>query len=209
MFLPAGLQHLFSLCVVHLDSPVEIDGCIIAFPCLRPTLAFPALKHRAPAAGAGRLPGGLLRDSSAVFARFAFSETLSDCVAGSLAAPFGLPTFLRFARFRIVGISLSVIGLQVRRETAQIAKGWPSFRSSLPRSRSFLIRDRQQSGIVAKLGITGEQNCTAAVSAAGGVTVGRVLPALASACRRDGGSTANAAIPSPTLRQYQQSTHDP
>ena len=117
-------------------------------------------------------------------------------------SPFGLPTVLRFARFRARDISLSVIGLQVRRETAQIAKGWPSFRSSLPRSRSFLIRDRQQSGIVAKLGITGEQNCTAAVSAAGGVTVGRVLPALASACRRDGGGTANAAIPSPTLRQY-------
>ena len=43
---------------------------------------------------------------------------------------------MRFARFRVIDISLALIGLQVCRETAQIAKGWPSFRSSLSRSRS-------------------------------------------------------------------------
>ena len=48
----------------------------------------------------------------------------------------GLPTVLRFARFRVIGFSLALNGLQVRRETAQIAKGWPSFRTSPTRSRS-------------------------------------------------------------------------
>ena len=54
------------------------------------------------------------------------------------ARNFGLPTVLRFARFRVIGISLALTGLQVRRETAQIAKCWPSFRSGLTRSRSFV-----------------------------------------------------------------------
>ena len=47
----------------------------------------------------------------------------------------GLPTVLRFARFRVIGFSLALNGLHVRRETAQIAKGWPSFRTSPTRSR--------------------------------------------------------------------------
>ena len=58
-------------------------------------------------------------------------------VAGSVGTDFGLPTVLRFVRFRVSWISLSLTVLQVRRETAQTAKAWPSFRSSLTRSRSF------------------------------------------------------------------------
>ena len=53
-----------------------------------------------------------------------------------LPTPFGLPSFLRFARFRAIGIPLAMMGLEVHRETAQNAKAWPFFRSSLTRSRS-------------------------------------------------------------------------
>ena len=53
-------------------------------------------------------------------------------MAEAVAYNFGLPTVLRFARFRSMDISLSMLGLQVRRETAQIAKGWPF---SVPASR--------------------------------------------------------------------------
>ena len=51
--------------------------------------------------------------------------TPSDSVAQGDRPPFGLPTVLRFARFRVIYISLALISLQVRRETAQTAKGWP------------------------------------------------------------------------------------
>ena len=53
-----------------------------------------------------------------------------------LPTPFGLPSFLRFARFRVIGIPLAMMGLEVHRETAQNAKAWPFFRSILSRSRS-------------------------------------------------------------------------
>ena len=49
---------------------------------------------------------------------------------------YGLPTFFRFARFRVMGVSSALIVLELGRETAQTEKGWPSFRSSLSRSRS-------------------------------------------------------------------------
>ena len=52
------------------------------------------------------------------------------------ARNFGLPTVLRFARFRVTGILVALIELMVSRETAQTAKGWPFFRASLTRSRS-------------------------------------------------------------------------
>ena len=46
-----------------------------------------------------------------------------------------------FASLHFIGAD----GLQVHRETAQIAKGWPSFRASLTRSRSCTIRNSRQS----------------------------------------------------------------
>ena len=61
------------------------------------------------------------------------------------ARNFGLPTVLRFARFRVTGILVALIELMVSRETAQTAKGWPFFRASLTRSRSFTICAIQQS----------------------------------------------------------------
>ena len=66
----------------------------------------------------------VLRGFEHLHAPFQLLPPLSDELA---VTPVGLPTFLRFARFRVIGISLSVIGLQVRRETVQSAKGWPSF----------------------------------------------------------------------------------
>ena len=60
-----------------------------------------------------------------LFARFQLLPTLSDSVVQGDRPPFGLPTVLRFARFRVIYISLALISLQVRRETAQTAKGWP------------------------------------------------------------------------------------
>ena len=80
---------------------------------------------------------------SRFLARFQFEERQSDRGGGSGVTPFGLPTVLRFAQFRVIGISMPLIGLQVHRETAQIAKGWPSFRTSLTRSRSFSICNSQ------------------------------------------------------------------
>ena len=53
-------------------------------------------------------------------------------MAEAVAHNFVLPTVLRFARFCVIDISLALIGLTVRRETAQIAKGWPF---SVPVSR--------------------------------------------------------------------------
>ena len=47
-----------------------------------------------------------------------------------------LPSFLRFARFRVIDILLTTKELEVRREMAQNAKAWPFFRFSLSRSRS-------------------------------------------------------------------------
>ena len=69
---------------------------------------------------------------SSFFARVQFAGHCPTELAGAAATRLGLPTVLRFARFRVMGISLSAIGLQVRRETAQIAKGWPF---SVPASR--------------------------------------------------------------------------
>ncbi len=102
-------------------------------------------EHRAPTAGAGRVLGDLLRDSSAILCPLFILRTLSDVEGAphilhfslfTFYSPLGLPPVLRFARFRVMSISLALIGLSVRRETAQTAKGWPSFRASLSRSRS-------------------------------------------------------------------------
>ena len=71
-------------------------------------------------------------------ARFELLTTLSDSGARGDRPPFGLPTVLRFARFRAIGIQLALISIQVRRETAQTAKGWPFF--LLPSSAVALFR---------------------------------------------------------------------
>ena len=68
--------------------------------------------------------GALLRGKKQVLA-LSISGTLSDSNDGSGRADFGLPTVLRFARFRVIGISLALMGVQVCREAAQIAKAWP------------------------------------------------------------------------------------
>ena len=81
---------------------------------------------------ARRVLGGLLRGFQHLRARFSFCRHCSTVLAGEKVSHFCLPMVLRFARFRIMDISLSMIGLQVRRETAQIAKGWPF---SVPASR--------------------------------------------------------------------------
>ena len=60
----------------------------------------------------------------------------------------GLPAVLRFARFRVIGIPLVLVGLEVKRETAQTAKAWPSFRSSLSRARSCKTCNRQHKALV-------------------------------------------------------------
>ena len=44
--------------------------------------------------------------------------TLSDSVGWSGCRTFGLPTVLRFARFRVMGISVALIVLELGRETA-------------------------------------------------------------------------------------------
>ena len=94
-------------------------------------------QHRAAFGGGWESAGRIApRFFSSFLARFPFRDHCPTVLAGDAVTPFGLPTVLRFARFRARDISLSVIGLQVRRETAQIAKGWPSFRASLSRARS-------------------------------------------------------------------------
>ena len=83
-----------------------------------------------------------------------FQPTFNCCqlcptvVAGAADTPLGLVTVLRFVRLRVMDISLSASGLQVRRETAQIAKGWPFSRSSLTWSRSFATCDNQPDACV-------------------------------------------------------------
>ena len=54
--------------------------------------------------------GGLRRVKKQVLARFQFLGLCPTVLAGAAVTPFGLPTVLRFARFRVIGISLSVIG---------------------------------------------------------------------------------------------------
>ena len=80
--------------------------------------------------------GDLLRDLKQFTARVQFEEHCPTVVAAEAVTPFGLPTFFRFARFRVMGISVALIVLELGRETAQTEKGWPSFRSSLSRPRS-------------------------------------------------------------------------
>ena len=81
-----------------------------------------------PSAGAERVLGVWLRGFEHLHAPFQLLTT--NCLTVLLEVvvhSFGRPTFLRFARFRAICISLSVIELLARRETAQSAKGWPSF----------------------------------------------------------------------------------
>ena len=86
-----------------------------------------------PSAGDREGAGRLLRASKQLIVRFQLLLALSDSVGGEPGMcrydypcpPIGLPTFLRFARFRAICILLPTIGLQVCRETAQSAKGWP------------------------------------------------------------------------------------
>ena len=120
--------------VVYLDDPEKLEHNLGSSEFL---VVSEIIKNtEPPSAGARRVLGGLLRDLKQLKARVQLLPTLSDSGGRSVRPPFGLPTVLRFARFRVMDISLSVIELQVRRETAQIAKGWPFFRASLTRSRS-------------------------------------------------------------------------
>ena len=84
--------------------------------------------------------GECWEDCSAILQQFpsplSISGPLSDSVDGRCSH-----TLWPSDGFAICAVSrhwhiVSMIGLKVRRETAQIAKGWPSFRSSLTRSRS-------------------------------------------------------------------------
>ena len=61
------------------------------------------------------------------------------------ARNFGLPTVLRFARFRVTGILVALIGLMVSRETAQTAKGWP-FSVPASRGRALAVTCTNQQG---------------------------------------------------------------
>ena len=58
--------------------------------------------------------------------------TLSDKDSGSGSLTLWPSDVLRFARFRVIGIPLALIVLELGRETAQTAKGWPF---SVPASR--------------------------------------------------------------------------
>ena len=53
---------------------------------------------------AGSVLGGLLRAKKQVSARFQLLAAQSDSGDGAAVSPFGLPTVLRFARFRVIVI---------------------------------------------------------------------------------------------------------
>ena len=80
-----------------------------------------------------------------LFARFHLRRHSPTVLAEAAVTHFGLPTFLRFARSRVIGIPMAMIVLEIGRETAQTAKGWPF---SVPASRGralAVICNNQQS----------------------------------------------------------------
>ena len=99
-----------------------------------------------------------LRGSPAVSSPdFHWVMTLSDCVGRvedvetGCSLAIGLPTFLRFARFRVIGIPMAMIVLEISRETAQTAKGWPF---SVPASRGRALSSICASQLIAHGSLT-------------------------------------------------------
>ena len=81
----------------------------------------------------------LLRTASAASSpAFHFGDTVGLCSWEAVAHDFGLPTVDRFPQFSAIAKKRLFICIQVMPKTAEIDQGWPSFRASLTRSRSFV-----------------------------------------------------------------------
>ena len=146
--LPRGQQVITS----HLLFRIIPQHVAVLQPRIGSLLRERQISYRIRGFGRRSVLGGLLRASSAAICPLSIvASTVRQCwpcrsvedVETGCSLTIGLPTFLRFARFRAIGTLLSLIGFYDCRETAQTAKAWPSF--PLPSSAVALFQYLRQS----------------------------------------------------------------